>query len=123
MTAIQIYGRLYRAPEERATGAGKPMTTAGVVVDLGRDAEMPEWISLVAFGTIGEVLAKHDKGDMVAVSGRLSKSAWKSQDGTEHTGFSVRVDGLASARTVRPGKAKAKREDAEEAPFNDAIPF
>jgi single-strand DNA-binding protein len=60
---------------------------------------------------------------MVAVGGRLSKSSWTAQDGTVHTGFSVLVDSITSARTVRPGKAKAKREDAEEAPFNDAIPF
>ena len=122
MTTIQIYGRLYRAPEERTTGAGKPMTTAGVVVDLGRGAEMPEWISLVAFGRISEVLARHDKGDMVAVGGRLSKSAWTAQDGTAHTGFSVLVDSIAGARTARPGKARIKREDAEET-FDDAIQF
>jgi hypothetical protein len=59
---------------------------------------------------------------MVAVGARLSKSAWKAQDGTAHRGFSVLVDSIASARTVRPGKAKAKRADAEAVPFDDAIP-
>jgi single-strand DNA-binding protein len=122
VTTIQIYGRLYRAPEKRTTGAGKPMTTAGLVVELGRGVEMPEWISLVAFGRIGEVLARHAKGDMVAVGGRLSKSSWTAQDGSVHTGFSVLIDSIASARTVRPGKAsRARRERADE--FNDAIPF
>jgi single-stranded DNA-binding protein len=82
---------------------------------------MPEWFSLVAFGTICEVLAKHDKGDMVAVSGRLTKSAWTGRDGAERAGFSV-VDGIASARTARPGKPKARCEHAEK-PFDDAIQF
>jgi hypothetical protein len=27
------------------------MTTGAMVMDLGRDGEMPEWFSLVAFGT------------------------------------------------------------------------
>jgi single-stranded DNA-binding protein len=121
-TTIQIYGRLGRAPEQRTTAAGKAMVTGAMVVDLGRDAEAPEWFSLVAFGTIGEVLAKHDKGDMVAVSGRLTKSAWTGRDGAERSGFSVCVDGIASARTARPGKPKARCEHAEE-PFNDAIQF
>jgi single-strand DNA-binding protein len=116
VTTIQLYGRLYRAPEERTTAAGKPMTTAGVVVDLGRDAEMPEWISLVAFGRIGEVLAKHVKGDMVAVGGWLSKSSWTAQDGSVHTGFSVLIDSIASARTVRPAKASARQAPADYQP-------
>jgi single-stranded DNA-binding protein len=80
------------------------MITGAMVVDLGRDGEMPEWFSLVAFGTIGKALAKHGKGDMAAVSGRLTKSAWTGRDGAERTSFSVCVDGIASARAVRPGK-------------------
>lgn len=121
MTTIQLYGRLGRTPEQRTTAAGKAMVTGAMVVDLGRDGEMPEWFSLVAFGTLGEVLARHAKGDMVAVSGRLTKSAWTGRDGVERSGFSVLVDSIASARMVRPGKRKDKREHAGE-PFNDAIP-
>ena len=111
-TTIQIYGRLGRAPEQRTTAAGKPMTTGTMVVDLGRDAETPEWFSLAAFGTTGEALAKHAKGDMVAILGRLTKSAWTGRDGAERSGFSVLVDSVASARTVRPGKAKAAEDRA-----------
>ena len=76
-TTIQFYGRLGRTPSLRTTAAGKAMVTGAMVVDLGRDGGMPEWFSLVAFGAIGEVLARHAKGDMVAVSGRLTKSAWR----------------------------------------------
>ncbi|MGI8425287.1 MAG: single-stranded DNA-binding protein [Actinomycetota bacterium] len=101
MTTIQLYGRLYRGPEERTTGAGKPMVTSAMVVDLGRGEEQPEWFSLVSFGRISEVLAKHVKGDMVAVGGRLSKSTWKAQDGTAHTGFSVLMESRVLARCAR----------------------
>jgi single-strand DNA-binding protein len=122
MATIQIYGRLGKAPEERTSKTGKPMVTASMVTDLGRDNEMFEWFGLIGFGAIGEVLARHAKGDMVAVGGRLSKSAWKGRDGTERTGFSVCVDAIASARTVRPRKPKAR--DAEGAvPFDDALRF
>jgi single-stranded DNA-binding protein len=122
-TTIQIYGRLGRAPEQRTTTAGKAMVTGAMVVD-GRDGGMPEWFSLVAFGTIGEVLAKHDKGDMVAVSGRLTKSAWTGRDGAERAGFSVCVDSIASARTVRPGKPKARpRHEQGAVPFDDELTF
>lgn len=123
-TTIQIYGRLGRAPEQRTTAVGKAMATGAMVVDLGRDGEMPEWFSLVAFGTIGEVLARHAKGEMVAVSGRLTKSAWAGKDGAERSGFLVLVDSLASARTVRPGKMKVQsRDDYGGVPFDDPLRF
>lgn len=122
MTTIQLYGRLGRDPEQRTTAAGKTMVTGSMVVDLGRDGEMPEWFSILSFGTIGEALAKHQKGDMVAVSGKLSKSSWTGRDGTERSGFSVLIDTVSSARTVRTGKPKVRpREDA--APFDDALTF
>jgi single-strand DNA-binding protein len=123
-TTIQIYGRLGRAPEQRTTAAGKAMVTGAMVVDLGRDGGMPEWFSLVAFGTTGEALARHAKGEMVAVSGRLTQSAWTGRDGTERSGFSVLVDSMASARTVRPGGPKVKsRDDYGGVPFDDSLRF
>jgi len=92
--------------------------------DLGRDGEMPEWFSLIAFGTISEVLAKHAKGDMVAISGRLTKAAWTGRDGAERSGFSVCVDSIASARTVRPRKPKVQSRDEQgAAPFDDPLSF
>ncbi len=130
MTTIQIYGRLGRAPEQRTTAAGKAMVIGSMVVDLGRDAEAPEWFSLAAFGTAGEVLARHAKGDMVAVSGKLTKSTWTGKNGAERSGFSVFVDSITSARTVRPGKPKAeirRRAVAANgeggAPFDDRLRF
>jgi single-strand DNA-binding protein len=67
---------------------------------------------------MSEVLARHDKGDMIAVSGKLTKSAWQGRDGVQRTGFSVLVDSIASARASRPDKAKTKRAEQF-----DAIPF
>ncbi len=121
MTTIQLYGRLGRIPEQRTTAAGKAMVTGAIVVDLGRDGEMPEWFSLAAFGTAGEALARHAKGDMIAVSGKLTKSVWTGKDGVERSGFSVLVDTLASARTVRPGKPKGAHRHAEG--FSDRLTF
>lgn len=119
MTTIQTYGRLGRAPEQRTTRTGKAMVTASMVVDLGRDAEAPEWFSLIAFGTAAEVLAKHGKGNMA-----LTKTSWTGRDGTERAGFSVCVDGIASARTVRPGKPKAQpRDERGVVPFDDELRF
>jgi len=123
VTTVQLYGRLGRDPEQRITAAGKAMVTASMVVDLGRDAEAPEWFSLVAFGTAGEALARHVKSDMVAVSGKLTKSAWTGRDGVERSGFSVLIDTVASAKTVRPGKPKAEIRGDAVAPLDDRLGF
>ncbi len=57
---------------------------------------------------------------MVAVSGKLTKSVWTGRDGVERSGFSVLVDSIASAKTVRPGKPKAAHGAA---PFKDELSF
>jgi len=123
VTTIQLYGRLYRGPEERTTGAGKPMVTSAMVVDLGRGEEQPEWFSLVSFGRISEVLAKHARATWWRSVGGSRSRHGRPRTARCTTGFSVLVDGIASARTVRPGKAKVKCDDTEEATFDDAIPF
>lgn len=79
------------------------------------------WVREIAFGTTSEVLAKHQKGEMIAISGKLTKSSWTGRDGVERSGFSVLVDTIASARTVRPGKRGAPARGG--VPFDDELRF
>ncbi|MGH8659724.1 MAG: single-stranded DNA-binding protein [Gammaproteobacteria bacterium] len=129
MTTIQLYGRLGRDPEERTTAGGKSMVTASMVVNLGRDEELSEWFSLVAFHKVGERLALHVKGDMVAVNGKLSKNTWNGKDGEKRSGFSVLVDCLASAKAAAPVDNKGSPKEgagkgARDEPFyDDPLPF
>ena len=85
---------------------------------------MPEWFSLVTFGTTGEVLAQHDKGDMVAVSGRLTKSAWTGPGRRGARGFlgvrrwdRERSHGAAGETEGRP------RDVHGGVPFDDELGF
>jgi single-stranded DNA-binding protein len=81
------------------------MITASIAVNVARpgEPEVTEWINLVAFGKAGEALARHQKGDLVAVMGPLTRLNFVARDGTERTSWSLTVDSLVSARTVRPG--------------------
>jgi single-stranded DNA-binding protein len=100
MTAhVELHGHLCRPPERRMSNI-RPMTSALLVVQLGRGEDVPEWFALAAFGRLGEALAKHAKGDAVSVSGKLTKASWKTRDGAERAGFSVLLDGIGSVRTV-----------------------
>ncbi len=134
MITASVYGRLGGDPVERLTKNSKAMTTATVAVDAARhgaDADTV-WFGLVAFGRAAEALARHVKGDLVACMGGLTKNRYTARDGQERESWSLNVDAIVSARTVRPSGGRKRTETAKAAPagasadagrpFNDPIP-
>ena len=135
MIHASIYGRLGADPVERETRNGKTMVTASLAVSAGRpDAdEETQWFNLIAFGRAAEALARHVKGDLVACMGALYRNRYTARDGQEREGWSLTVESIVSARTVRPGGGRTSRRrevsiapagaSADNgAPFNDPIP-
>ncbi|KXJ39663.1 MAG: hypothetical protein AXA67_11390 [Methylothermaceae bacteria B42] len=102
------------------------MTTVSVAVDVtpnNSEEQETVWFSVMAFGKVAEVLANHEKGELVALTGRLTQSRWKDKiTGEDRTGFTLVADSLVSARTVRPGR-KQKQEVTKAEPLNDLFPF
>ncbi len=135
MIQASIYGRLGADPVERETRNGKAMVTASLAVNAGRpDAdEETVWISLAAFGRAGKALARHAKGDLVAAMGALYRKRFIGRAGVEREGWSLTVEAIVSARTVRPSGGRKRTESAtraspgsptdDRAPFDDAIPW
>jgi single-strand DNA-binding protein len=105
MIEAAMHGRLGSNPVERQTKSGKSMVTVSAAVSVGRpgETEVTEWIGLIAFGKAAELLARQRKSDIVAAMGTLTKSTYTARDGTERTNWSLTVESLISARTVRPG--------------------
>ncbi len=134
MIRASVYGRLGADPVERQTRNGKAMVTVSLAVSAGRpDAdEETVWFSLAAFGRTAETLARHAKGDLLAAMGPLHRTRFTGRDGQERQGWSLTVESVVSARTVRPGGARKRAEAAKPAPagasagngtpFNDPIP-
>lgn len=132
---MQAYGRLAKDPTERTTKTGNPMAVASMAVDCGQEMGTETlWLSVLAFGALAEKLMGHAKGEMVAVSGRVTKGRYTAADGTERESFTMLADSLASARTIRPkpkpaadNPAPRQRHAAQPAPaepdFDDDIPF
>ena len=134
MITASVYGRLGADPIERQTKNSKAMTTATVAVDAARhgaDADTV-WFGLVAFGRAAEALARHVKGDLIACMGTLYRNHYTARDGQEREGWSLNVEAIVSARTVRSGGGRKHTETAKAAPagasagngapFNDPIP-
>jgi single-strand DNA-binding protein len=104
MIQSSIYGRLGRDPKVTTTKTGKPMCTASIAVDVGKEpGEETLWITVLAFGHLAEALQRHQQGDMIAAVGRLTRGRYTGTDGQERESWSLIADALHSSRTVRPG--------------------
>ncbi|HGB5893260.1 TPA: single-stranded DNA-binding protein [Salmonella enterica subsp. enterica serovar Kottbus] len=150
MTAqIAAYGRIAADIQTKTTSNGNNMAFTRIAVALPcRTAENGEavmWLGVTAFGKQADALAKHQKGDLVSVSGQLQINQWTGQDGSTHSGYALVADSVISARTARPGgggrsggsqkaggsqppagnrpPAQGYAPDPEEPPLNDEIPF
>ena len=134
MIRASVYGRLGGDPVERETRTGKEMVTVSCAVNAGRpDAdEETQWFNLIAFGRAAKDLARHAKGDLVGCMGPLTKNRYTAHNGQEREGWSLIIESIVSARTVRPGGGRKRTEAAkaapagatpdDAAPFNDPIP-
>ena len=118
MITAAVYGRLGADPVERLTKNSKAMTTATVAVDAARhgaDADTV-WFGLVAFGRAAEALARHVKGDLLAVMGPLHRTRFTGRDGQERQAWSLTAESVVSARTVRPSGGRKRAETMKAAP-------
>ncbi len=133
MIRASVYGRLGADPVERQRKNGGAMATVSIAVDAARpDADTETvWFSLIAFGKNGEALLRHHKGDLISVMGTVTRSRFTGQDGQKRENWSLKVDSILSAQTVRPGRKKKKPEQAPEPaddltaagqPFDDPVP-
>jgi len=79
-------GNLGRTPEMRYTPSGKAVTNVTMAASAF-GAETPEWLNLVAWTSVAEVINEHlHKGNRIAVAGRLVRDTWQGKG--EHEGKS-----------------------------------
>ena len=144
---ISAYGRLGGDPRPIETRTGTSMTVASVAVDVadprdrgedGAGEAPPLWLGIVAFGRQAETLARHGKGDLVSVCGRLQSRRYTAKDGSERDGLQCVADAILSARSTRPGGGRRRGgsgvpsgadpappdpDGPEPPPFDDRLPF
>ncbi|WP_233967579.1 single-stranded DNA-binding protein [Pectobacterium polaris] len=145
MTAqISAYGRLVADVQSRTTSNGNSMSFTRMAVPLpcqkAENGEATFWLAVTAFGKQADALAKHQKGDMMSVSGNMQITQWTDGHGNVQTSYQVIADSVVSARTVRPGGRKgaagqptdalrraheqSAQADSRHAPdFSDDAPF
>ena len=96
MTA-DVTGRLQYDVKERPTRTGQPMYLAAIEVDLPSkgSSTLPLGMGVLAFGDVGKMLALHQKGDEISVSGRVQLNHWRGQQELQ-----IVADSILSDRTT-----------------------
>jgi single-strand DNA-binding protein len=107
-------GNLGRAPEMRYTPGGKAVTNVTMAANA-YGAETPEWLNLVAWTSVAEVVNTHlDKGDRIAVAGRLVKEAWQGKG--EHEGKSFQRTKLVVGDLLMLGGRRGSNGSIDDGP-------
>ena len=131
INSITLVGRLTADPEAKAAG-NTTVTRLRVAFSTSRKRgdeweDVPGFVDVVTFGRTADALAGLlERGDQIAVSGRLSWREWEANDGSKRQAHEVVAD-----RVQLTAKPRAKQEAQAVAPApvqpvpveTDDIPF
>lgn len=140
MNKVILLGRLTRDPEVRYSQSANPIAIAryGLAVrrQFKREGEPDvDFINIVSFGKSGEFAEKYfQKGQMVAVTGRLQIGNWEDKEGVKRLNVDViaeeqhfaeskaSFEGSGQARASEPAKdgympANERLTEEEDLPF------
>ncbi len=112
MIQISAYGRLTRDAKQITTKNNKDMATASLACDatpFGSEEQQTIFYSLTAFNYQAKDLAKHQKGDLIAVMGKVTLNNWTDKEGNKHEGHQILIDSITSSKTVRPTGGRKKQ--------------
>jgi len=117
MNSVCIIGRLGQDIQLRQAGDS---VTASFSIACNRDYKdrdgnyPTDWIDCVAWNQPASYLEQYaNKGDMLAVRGRMQKDTWKDEDENTRSRTYVQVE---SVNILTSGRKKEEQEEAQEAP-------
>ena len=121
-------GNLGRTPSMRYTSSGKAVTNVSLAATTF-GMERPEWLNLVAWEKVAEIVNQYlEKGNRIAVAGRLIRSTWKGTGENEGKTFH-RTKFVVSDMLMLGGASRSDGSGYDSAPPEmdeeelDQIPF
>lgn len=99
LNVVAIMGRLAFDPQMRQTTTGKSVATFRIACDRGRkDAHgqmLTDWLDVVAWERLGEFVCQYfQKGQMIAVTGRLQSRSYQDRNGNNRTAVEIVANSL-----------------------------
>lgn len=111
LNVVAIMGRLAFDPQMRQTTTGKSVATFRIACDRGRkDAHgqmLTDWLDVVAWEKLGDFVCQYfQKGQMIAVTGRLQSRSYQDKNGNNRTAVEI----VASSLNFAGGKTAAETQ-------------
>ena len=127
MNRVMLIGRFTAKPELRYTSSNVPYTRFTIAVnrqfnnqDGNRDAD---FINIVAWRKQAEVVCNYfDKGNQIAIEGRIQTGSYDAQDGTKRYTTDVVLDTFhfIESKNARNNANNETPYDYEQPPYEDA---
>ena len=112
LNKVMIIGNLARDPEIRYTNNNQAIANMTVACSdswtdkQGNKQDKTEWVRVVAFGKLAEVIEKYQKkGSKVYFEGKLQTRQWTDKEGQERYTTEVVVDGFSGKMLMLSGKS------------------
>lgn len=111
LNVVAIMGRLAFDPQMRQTTTGKSVATFRIACDRGRkDAHgqmLTDWLDVVAWEKLGDFVCQYfQKGQMIAVTGRLQSRSYQDKNGNNRTVVEI----VANSLNFAGGKTAAETQ-------------
>lgn len=127
LNQCNFIGRCGRDPEIKYTASGQAVGNVSIACSekfknkSGEWEERTEWVNLVFWGKLAEVLGEYvKKGSEIYVSGRLTTRKWQDKSGNDRYTTEIVGDKMQ----MLSGKGEHKGAAQEDAEFDDnSIPF
>lgn len=134
LNKVILIGRLTGAPELRRTQSGRPVASFTLAVNRDYNREETDFIQVVAWNKTAEFVANwFQKGQLVAVVGRLQVRDWQDKEGGSRRSYEVVAEEAHFAESKRgevtrkpaghPVAVPGPGEFAELSEDDDQLPF
>lgn len=133
MNRVDLIGRVTKAPEIRKAGATSVLDSSIAINRRFKSGdeikEETTFVDLTFWGRTAEIFNEYvEKGELIAVEGRLTQDSWEAEDGSKRSKLKVTVDHLELLATKGGGsdgnsKSPAKKPAKKVADEDEDIPF
>lgn len=102
-TAI-LMGRLVKDPEMRSTQSGTPVCSFTLAVNRRGKDDGTDFLDIVAWSKTAEFVSKYfQKGQLVAVKGRIQTRTWEDQQGNKRKSTEIVAEEVHFAESKKSG--------------------
>ncbi|HBJ74659.1 MAG TPA: single-stranded DNA-binding protein [Syntrophaceae bacterium] len=132
LNQCQFIGRLGKDPEQRFLPNGDAVVNFSLAVGWkGKDKEGCEWVNVVAFKKLAEIIAQYcTKGQQVYISGKMRTRKWQDKEGQDRYSTEIVADqmqmvggGDGNREESRPAKRPSQgreRQPGDDPDYNPA---